>query len=304
MPRRPSPRHGKRRYGHCGASDRTGLAGGRGGHPRLLRLRCGRHDRPRRLARLELAVGGSGVARAPIQLRPEAAPGIGPIPGAPGRGGARGFDSSGAPARPGEDLRLRRRLDSHDLPVRRDLGRLCGEAAGCGAIRRSPAPARRRSTGARRIGPALDEPHEPLFEDYFVFEVDRFTEPFERRIAGPACAAALARSSLFEDRELVRRGTRRPLALARLLLSTTTSRSCTGTRPLSTTGRGRASRPRTSWSLRTHNSSNSAPTTLGSTKSSTRSTPSAGARSAPLSADAKLPARRTACATCSSTSSN
>ena len=53
------------------------------------------------------------------------------------------------------------------------------------------------------IKPALDEPHPSLVEDYFVLEVDAFTEPVSaEHLAGP-CRDAVAGLLLFEERPIV-----------------------------------------------------------------------------------------------------
>lgn len=55
----------------------------------------------------------------------------------------------------------------------------------------------------REIASALDEPHAPLVEDYFVFEVERFEEPIDgSTLLGP-CADAIARLVLCEERRIV-----------------------------------------------------------------------------------------------------
>jgi hypothetical protein len=53
------------------------------------------------------------------------------------------------------------------------------------------------------IAGALDDPHEPLIEDYFVLDVDRFEEPIEGRTLTTALGPHLAKLLLFEDRALV-----------------------------------------------------------------------------------------------------
>jgi hypothetical protein len=50
------------------------------------------------------------------------------------------------------------------------------------------------------IASALDEPHPALVEDYFVLEVDRFTEPVTGRRLTTELGPALAQLLLFEDR--------------------------------------------------------------------------------------------------------
>ena len=53
------------------------------------------------------------------------------------------------------------------------------------------------------IRSALDAPHELLVEDYFIFEVERFSPPATARALTGDHGAALARLLLFEDRPLV-----------------------------------------------------------------------------------------------------
>lgn len=53
------------------------------------------------------------------------------------------------------------------------------------------------------LGSALEEPHPPLVEDYFVLEVDRFEEPVTARQLTTELGSALAQLLLFEDRKLV-----------------------------------------------------------------------------------------------------
>jgi hypothetical protein len=53
------------------------------------------------------------------------------------------------------------------------------------------------------IGAALDDPHEPLMEDYFVLEVEAFTQPVDGRMLTAEFGSALATLLLFEDRALV-----------------------------------------------------------------------------------------------------
>jgi hypothetical protein len=55
----------------------------------------------------------------------------------------------------------------------------------------------------REIQPALDDPHEPLLEEYFVYEVERFARPMTAaELLGPQ-GAALARLVLGEERPLM-----------------------------------------------------------------------------------------------------
>jgi hypothetical protein len=54
------------------------------------------------------------------------------------------------------------------------------------------------------IQAALDEPHDVLVEDYFVFDIDQFDRPVNSRELSEHFAAPLARLLLFEERALVR----------------------------------------------------------------------------------------------------
>jgi hypothetical protein len=53
------------------------------------------------------------------------------------------------------------------------------------------------------LGAALEEPHPPLVEDYFVLEVDRFEDEVTARQLTGEFSSALAQLLLFEDRKLV-----------------------------------------------------------------------------------------------------
>ena len=53
------------------------------------------------------------------------------------------------------------------------------------------------------IKPALDEPHAPLLEDYFVLEVEAFAEPVSAARLTGACRDAVAGLLLFEERPIV-----------------------------------------------------------------------------------------------------
>ncbi len=50
---------------------------------------------------------------------------------------------------------------------------------------------------------ALDDPHKPLVEDYFVMDVERFEQPIDGKTLTTDCAPQLAQLLLFEDRTLV-----------------------------------------------------------------------------------------------------
>jgi hypothetical protein len=53
------------------------------------------------------------------------------------------------------------------------------------------------------IADALDDPHEPLIEDYFVMDVDRFAEPVDGQALTAEFGSALAKLLLFEEQPLV-----------------------------------------------------------------------------------------------------
>jgi len=55
----------------------------------------------------------------------------------------------------------------------------------------------------REIAGVLDDPHDPLIEDYFVLDVDRFAEPLDGRVLTGELAADLAALLLFEEHPLV-----------------------------------------------------------------------------------------------------
>jgi hypothetical protein len=55
----------------------------------------------------------------------------------------------------------------------------------------------------QEIADALDEPHEPLIEDYFIFEVDAFATPVAATQLLDAYAGALASLVLSEERRLM-----------------------------------------------------------------------------------------------------
>ena len=52
------------------------------------------------------------------------------------------------------------------------------------------------------IAAAMDEPHDVLIEDYFVFDIDRFDRPVHSRELTEEFAASLAQLLLFEERAL------------------------------------------------------------------------------------------------------
>ena len=148
-----------------------------------------------------LGTVGEGVARAPLQLRREASSGfiefetqpiVARIANGPGGLAARAkiFDYGVV------SIRL-------SLPFAGDWQTYADFTRRLRSDDTLPAFARAAVDGVlREIAPALDEPHEPLVEDYFVFEVGAFAE----RIAGlelvGTFAPALASLVLCEERRL------------------------------------------------------------------------------------------------------
>jgi hypothetical protein len=148
-------------------------------------------------------VRGEGFSRAPLQLRPEAssefiqypvAPLIVRLPDAEGGGAtvrAKIFDYGVVSIRisipfagPWETFaaltRRLRREPGLELAARRALDDVLGE-----------------------IADALDDPHDPLVEDYFVMDVERFDRPIDGKTLTSDFAPQLAQLLLFEDRTLV-----------------------------------------------------------------------------------------------------
>jgi hypothetical protein len=148
-------------------------------------------------------VGGEGVARAPLQLRREASsefiqypivPLIVRLPDLPDHGAA-----------------VRAKIyDFGVVSIRISVpfsGPWEDYAALSRRLRRDPKLEARARTALEdvlaEIGPALDEPHDALVEDYFVLEVERFGEPLEGATLTADFAAPLAQLLLFEERPLV-----------------------------------------------------------------------------------------------------
>ena len=153
------------------------------------------------LARLA-SLGGAGVARAPLQLRREASSGfiefetqpvLAPIPPLPGGVAARAkiFDYGVVSIRltlpfsgPWQEFATftRRLRGDQELP------RLANAALEALLL---------------EIGPALDEPHESLVEDYFVFEVEAFETALDAAQLLSAHAGELATLVQCEERQLM-----------------------------------------------------------------------------------------------------
>jgi hypothetical protein len=153
--------------------------------------------------RLLRTVGGEGVARAPLQLRREASsefiqypvvPLIVRLPDIPEYGAAmraKIFDFGVVSIR--ITVPFSGTWDAYSALARR--------------LRRDPKLEARARAALEdvltEIGAALDEPHDALVEDYFVLDVDRFTEPVDASALTGGSSAALAQLLLFEDRDLV-----------------------------------------------------------------------------------------------------
>jgi hypothetical protein len=149
------------------------------------------------------SVGGQGVAPAPLQLRPEASSGfiefetqpvVARVPPGPGNATARAkiFDYGVVSIR-------------FTLPF---TGSWTEYAAFTRRLRRDeelPQSARDALDALlHEIAAALDEPHEPLVEDYFVFEVEAFATPLYAEALLGEHAAALSSLVLGEERRLTR----------------------------------------------------------------------------------------------------
>jgi hypothetical protein len=148
-------------------------------------------------------VRGEGFSRAPLQLRREASSEFIQYPVAPLIGRLPDLEEYGATVR----VKI---FDYGVVSIRLSVpfaGPWADFAALARRLRRDePLRAAARAALAdvlAEIAPALDEPHPPLLEDYFVLEVDRFTEPLDARALTGTFAAPLAQLLLFEDRALV-----------------------------------------------------------------------------------------------------
>jgi hypothetical protein len=156
-----------------------------------------------RLARLALGDVG-GVARAPIQLRPEAAPGTVEFPVPP-------VVATLAPAAVGErSATVRAKFFDYGVVSLRLTFPFAGTwdayADEARALRSDAALAVAGQAAFDRlsgeIAPALLRPHAPLVEDYLVFEVRRFAAPTSNLDLLGRGAAALAPLIAGEDRPL------------------------------------------------------------------------------------------------------
>jgi hypothetical protein len=153
--------------------------------------------------RLLRTVGGEGVARAPLQLRPEASSEFIQYPVVPLIVRLPNLTDYGASMRA-------KIFDYGVVSIRISVpfeGPWDDYAALARRLRRDPRLEARARAALEdvltEIAPALDEPHDALVEDYFVLEVDRFNDPLEASTLTTSLAAPLAQLLLFEDRELV-----------------------------------------------------------------------------------------------------
>jgi hypothetical protein len=153
--------------------------------------------------RLLRTVGGEGVARAPLQLRPEASSEFIQYPTVPLIVRLPDIAEYGAGMRA-------KIFDFGVVSLRITVpfsGSWDAYASLARRLRRDPKLEARARAALEdvltEIGPALDEPHDALIEDYFVLDVDRFNEPVDASALTGGFAAQLAQLLLFEDRELV-----------------------------------------------------------------------------------------------------
>lgn len=149
------------------------------------------------------SVGGEGVAPAPLQLRPEASSGFIEFETQP--------VVARVPAGPGNAAARAKIFDYGVVSIRFTVpfaGSWSDYAAFTRRLRRDeglPESARGALDGLlREIAAALDEPHEPLVEDYFVFEVASFASPMNAEALLGEHGAALSSLVLGEERRLTR----------------------------------------------------------------------------------------------------
>ncbi|GAC1300971.1 MAG: hypothetical protein NVSMB19_08440 [Vulcanimicrobiaceae bacterium] len=153
------------------------------------------------LGRLAM-VGGEGVARAPLHLRREASSGFIEFETQP--------IVARLPTAPGQPTIRVKIFDYGVVSIRLTLafaGAWSDFAAFTRRLRNDDGlPALAEATRVRIMGEiagALDEPHPPLLEDYFVFEVERFVEAVDGAALLGAYAGALARLVLCEERRIM-----------------------------------------------------------------------------------------------------
>jgi hypothetical protein len=147
------------------------------------------------------SVGGEGVARAPLTLRPEASSGF------------IEFETQPVVARiaPGPSgLAARAKIFDYGVVSIRLTTPFSGSWSAYAALTRRlraddelPRLARATLDGVlQEIAALLSEPHEPLVEDYFVFEVESFAAPVGGAKLLGDCGDALASLVLCEERRL------------------------------------------------------------------------------------------------------
>ena len=148
-------------------------------------------------------VGGEGVARAPLQLRREASSEFIQYPVVPLIVRLPDLAEFGATVRA-------KIYDFGVVSVRISVpftGDWDAYAALSRRLRRDPQlEARARAAldhVLAEIGPALDDPHDALVEDYFALDIDRFDRPIDSSELTSSFSADLAQLLLFEDRPLV-----------------------------------------------------------------------------------------------------
>ena len=139
------------------------------------------------------SVGGSGVARAPLQLRREASAGSIAYPAPP--------IAVTLPSSSG--FTIRAKVFDYGIISIRISREFAGSWQSFAALTRTLRNDPALEQLLEEIGPALDEPHQPLLEDYFVFDVEAFVTPVTAaQLLGP-CGAALASLVLGEERRLM-----------------------------------------------------------------------------------------------------
>jgi hypothetical protein len=154
------------------------------------------------LARLR-TVRGEGVARAPLQLRREASSDFIQYPVVPLIVRLPDLEEYGATMRA-------KIFDFGVVSIRISIP-FAGSWEEYGASTRRWRTDRRLEAQARaalddvlvEIGDALDDPHQALVEDYFILEVDRFSEHVSAARLSSDLASPLCQLLLFEDRPLV-----------------------------------------------------------------------------------------------------
>jgi hypothetical protein len=146
-------------------------------------------------------VAGTGVARAPLQLRREASAGFIAYPTPP--------ILLTLPSK--ADFSVRAKVFDYGIVSIRLTKQFAGSWSTFAAFTRALRTDPTLETSAREtlesvldeIGAALDEPHTPLLEDYFVFDVRSFATPVTAaHLLGP-CGSALASLVLGEERRLM-----------------------------------------------------------------------------------------------------